>query len=46
MLLDGNRNEESPFKGIDTFRSLTKTKLSIYRNEESPFKGIDTQLNQ
>ena len=36
------RNEESPFKGIDTTNAIAEKNPFTSRNEESPFKGIDT----
>ncbi len=37
-----SRNEESPFKGIDTTNAIAEKNPFTSRNEESPFKGIDT----
>ncbi len=36
-----SRNEVSPFKGIDTFKSAPGENPLSGRNEVSPFKGID-----
>ena len=36
------RNEEYPFKGIDTIFCIITTVTEPSRNEEYPFKGIDT----
>ena len=38
-----HRNEESPFKAIDTLYDYFIFINLTHRNEESPFKGIDTE---
>ncbi len=40
-ILNFSRNEVSPFKGIDTFKSAPGENPLSGRNEVSPYKGID-----